>query len=160
MIVVGSGAIGVEFAYFYNSIGTKVTIVEFLPHIVPVEDEDVSKELAKSFKKQGIEVMTNASVEKVDTSGQGVRATVKTATGEVVLEADIVLSAVGIIANIENIGLEQVGIITDKGKVVVDAFGQTNVPGIYSIGDVSPGQALAHVASKEAIVVNSNFNFI
>jgi dihydrolipoamide dehydrogenase len=160
MIVVGSGAIGVEFAYFYNSIGTKVTIVEFLPNIVPVEDEDVSKELAKSFKKQGIEIMTNASVEKVDTSGAGVKATVKTAAGEVVLEADVVLSAVGVVANIENIGLEQAGVITEKGKIVVDAYGQTNIPGIYSIGDVSPGQALAHVASKEAIVCTENIAYM
>ncbi len=152
MIVVGSGAIGVEFAYFYNSIGTKVTVVEFLPNIVPVEDVDVSKELEKSFKKKGITVMTNASVEKVDTSGAGVKATVKTATGDVVLEADVVLSAVGIAANIENIGLETVGVKTDKGKVTVDKYGKTNVEGIYAIGDITPGQALAHVASKEAII--------
>jgi dihydrolipoamide dehydrogenase len=152
MIVVGSGAIGVEFAYFYNSIGTKVTIVEFMPRIVPVEDEDISKELEKSFKKQGITIMTNASVEKVDTSGAGVKATVKTATGEQILEADVVLSAVGVVANIENIGLETVGVKTDKGRVITDGYGQTNVPGIYAIGDVLPTQALAHVASKEAIV--------
>jgi len=152
IIVVGSGAIGVEFAYFYNSIGTQVTIVEFLPRIVPVEDEDVSKELEKSFKKKGITVMTNASVEKVDTSGNGVKATVKTATGEVVLEADIVLSAVGIAANIENIGLEAAGIKTDKGKVLVDKYFRTNVEGVYAIGDITPGQALAHVASKGAII--------
>lgn len=160
LIVVGSGAIGVEFAYFYNSIGTKVTIVEFLPNIVPVEDTDVSKELEKSFKKQGIEIMCNASVESVDTSGSGVIAKVKTATGEITLEADVLLSAVGIISNIENIGLENLGVITDKGKVVVDAYGQTNVPGIYSIGDASPGQALAHVASKEAIVCAENIAFM
>jgi len=152
MIVVGSGAIGVEFAYFYNSIGTKVTIVEFLPRIVPVEDEDVSKELEKSFKKKGITVMTNASVEKVDISGSGVKATVKSATGDMVLEADIVLSAVGIAANIENIGLETLGIKTDKGRVLVDKYNKTNVDGIYAIGDITPGQALAHVASKEAII--------
>jgi dihydrolipoamide dehydrogenase len=159
MIVVGSGAIGVEFAYFYNSIGTHVTLVEFLPNIVPVEDVDVSKELEKSFKKQGIEVMVNSSVEKVDTSGSGVKATVKTATGEVVLEADVLLSAVGIVSNIENIGLETVGVKTDKGKIVVNEFGQTNVPGIYAIGDASPGQALAHVASKEAIVCAEHIAF-
>ena len=152
MIVVGSGAIGVEFAYFYNSIGTKVTIVEFMPRIVPIEDEDISKELEKSFKKQGITIMTNASVEKVDTSGNGVKATVKTAAGEEILEADVVLSAVGIVANIENIGLETVGVKTDKGRIITDGYGQTNVPGIYAIGDVLPTQALAHVASKEAIV--------
>ncbi len=152
MIVVGSGAIGVEFAYFYNSIGTKVTIVEFMPKIVPVEDDDISKELEKSFKKQGIDIMTNASVESVDTSGSGVKAKVKTATGEITLEADILLSAVGVVANIENIGLEAVGVKTEKGRVITDGFGQTNVPGIYAIGDVLPSQALAHVASKEAIV--------
>lgn len=160
LIVVGSGAIGVEFAYFYNSIGTKVTIVEFMPHIVPVEDQDVSKELEKSFKKQGIEVMTNASVESVDKSGSGVKAKVKTAAGEITLEADVLLSAVGIVSNIENIGLETLGVKTEKGKIVVDAFGQTNVPGIYAIGDVSPGQALAHVASKEAIVCAENIAYM
>ncbi|ULQ57986.1 dihydrolipoyl dehydrogenase [Flavihumibacter rivuli] len=152
MIVVGSGAIGVEFAYFYNSMGTKVTIVEFMPRIVPVEDEDVSKELEKQYKKQGIEIMTNASVESVDTSGAGVKAKVKTANGEVTLEADILLSAVGVTANIEGIGLEELGIKTDKGRIMVDKFYQTNVPGVYAIGDCVPGQALAHVASKEGII--------
>jgi dihydrolipoamide dehydrogenase len=156
MIVVGSGAIGVEFAYFYNSIGTKVTIVEFLPKIVPVEDEDISKELEKNFKKKGIEVMTNASVESVDTTGAGVKAKVKTATGEVILEADVVLSAVGVVANIEGIGLEAAGVATDKGKISVDQFYQTNVANIYAIGDCVPGQALAHVASKEAIICVEN----
>lgn len=151
MIICGSGAIGSEFAYFYNSMGTKVTIVEFMPLIVPVEDEDISKELEKQFKKQGIAIMTNSEVTKVDTSGAGVKATVKTAQGEMVLEADILLSAVGVVANIENIGLEQLGIKTDKGKIIVDANQQTNVPGIYAIGDCTPGQALAHVASKEGI---------
>jgi dihydrolipoamide dehydrogenase len=152
MIIVGSGAIGVEFAYFYNSMGTKVTIVEFLPRIVPVEDEDISKELEKNYKKNGIEIMTNSEVTKVDTSGSGVKATVKTQNGEVTLEADVLLSAVGIAANIEGIGLEELGVKTDKGKVVVDQFYKTNVEGFYSIGDCAPGQALAHVASKEAIV--------
>ncbi|MEI8279099.1 MAG: dihydrolipoyl dehydrogenase [Bacteroidota bacterium] len=152
LIVVGSGAIGVEFAYFYHSIGTKVTIVEFLPRIVPVEDEDISKELEKIYKKKGIEVMTNASVEKVDISGNGVKATVKTATGEIVLEADVVLSAVGVVANIENIGLETLGVKTDKGKILVDGYYKTNVDGVYAIGDATPGQALAHVASKEAVI--------
>lgn len=152
MIVVGSGAIGVEFAYIYNSLGTKVTVVEFLPRIVPVEDEDVSKELEKQYKKLGIEVMTNSSVEKVDISGKTVKATVKKQDGStVVLEADVVLSAVGIAANIENIGLETLGVKTEKGKVVVDKYYQTSVPGIYAIGDCAPGQALAHVASKEGI---------
>ena len=152
IIVVGSGAIGVEFAYFYNSMGAKVTVVEFLPRIVPVEDEDISKELEKSFKKKGIEVMTNANVEKVDASGTGVKATVKTANGDVVLEADILLSAVGIAANIENIGLEGLNIKTEKGKVIVDKYYKTNVDGIYAIGDITPGQALAHVASKGAVI--------
>lgn len=160
MIVVGSGAIGVEFAYFYNSLGTKVTIVEFMPRIVPVEDEDVSKELEKSFKKQGMTIMTNASVERVDTSGAGVKATVKTATGEVTLEADIVLSAVGVVANIENIGLEAAGVKTDKGRIVVDGYCQTNIPGIYAIGDILPTQALAHVASKEGIVCAENIAYM
>jgi dihydrolipoamide dehydrogenase len=152
MIIVGSGAIGCEFGYFYNSMGTKVTIVEFLPKIVPVEDDDISKELEKAFKKQGIAVMTNASVESVDTAGEGVKAKVKQQDGSyVTLEADIVLSAVGVVANIENIGLEELGIKTEKGKIVVDKYGQTSVAGIYAIGDATPGQALAHVASKEAI---------
>ncbi|UAY51057.1 dihydrolipoyl dehydrogenase [Ferruginibacter albus] len=151
MIVVGSGAIGVEFAYFYNSIGTKVTIVEFLPRIVPVEDEDISKELEKQFKKQGIDIMTNSEVLSVDTSGTGVKAKVKTQTGEITLEADIVLSAVGVVANVENIGLETLGVKVEKGKIIVDANQQTSVPGLYAIGDCTPGQALAHVATKEGI---------
>ncbi len=151
MIVVGSGAIGVEFAYFYNSMGTKVTIVEFLPRIVPVEDEEISKELEKQYRKQGITIMTNATVESVESTGTGVKAKVKTEAGEQILEADIVLSAVGIAPNIENIGLEALGITTDKGKIVVNKYGQTNVPGVYAIGDCSPGQALAHVAGKEGI---------
>ncbi len=152
MIVVGSGAIGVEFAYFYNSLGTKVTIVEFMPRIVPVEDEDISKELEKIYKKKGINIMTNASVEKVEAGKGGVKAFVKTDKGEEVLEADVVLSAVGVVANIENIGLESLNIKTEKGKIVVDEYYKTNVDGIYAIGDCVPGQALAHVASKEAIV--------
>jgi dihydrolipoamide dehydrogenase len=159
IIVVGSGAIGVEFAYFYNSMGSKVTIVEFLPRIVPVEDEDISKELEKSYKKNGIEILTSAEVTSVDTSGPGVKAKVKTATGELILEADILLSAVGIAANIEGIGLEETGVKTDKGRVVVDKYYQTNVPGIYSIGDCAPGQALAHVASKEAIICTENIGY-
>jgi dihydrolipoamide dehydrogenase len=152
MIVVGSGAIGVEFAYFYNSMGTEVTIVEFLPNVVPVEDEDVSKQLERSFKKSGIKIMTSAEVTKVDTSGSGVKATVKTSKGEEVLEADIILSAVGIKTNIENIGLEDVGIAVDRDKILVSKFYETNIPGYYAIGDVTPGQALAHVASAEGIL--------
>lgn len=151
MVVVGSGAIGVEFAYFYATMGTKVTIVEFMPNIVPVEDEDVSKQLEKSFKKVGIEVMTEASVESVDTKGEGCKVLVKTKTGNVTLDADVVLSAVGIEANIQNIGLEETGIKTDKGKIVTDTFYATNVPGYYAIGDCTAGQALAHVASAEGI---------
>src|SRR5574343_136465 len=147
MIVVGSGAIGVEVAHCYNAMGTEVTIVEFMPNVVPVEDEDISKQFERSLKKSGINIMTNASVEKVDTSGAGVKATVKTAKGEETLEADILLSAVGIKSNIENIGLEDVGIATDRDKILVNAYYQTNVPGYYAIGDVVPGQALAHVAS-------------
>jgi dihydrolipoamide dehydrogenase len=159
IIVVGSGAIGVEFAYFYYSLGTKVTIVEFLPRIVPVEDEEISKELEKIYKKYGIEILTNSEVTGVDTSGNGVKAKVKTPTGEVTLEADIVLSAVGIAANIENIGLETLGVKTDKGKINVDKFYQTNVPGIYAIGDCVPGQALAHVSSKEGIICVENIAY-
>ncbi|PKQ44111.1 dihydrolipoyl dehydrogenase [Confluentibacter flavum] len=156
MIVVGSGAIGVEFAYFYNSMGTEVTVVEFLPNIVPVEDEDISKQLERSFKKSGINIMTSAEVTKVDTSGNGVKATVKTSKGEEILEADIILSAVGIKTNIENIGLEDVGIVVDKDKILVDKFYKTNIPGYYAIGDVTPGQALAHVASAEGILCVEN----
>lgn len=152
IVVVGSGAIGVEFAYFYNSIGTEVTIVEYMPNIVPVEDEEVSKQLERSFKKQGMKIMTNSSVEKVDTAGKGCKVTVKTAKGDEVIECDIVLSAVGVETNIEGIGLEDVGIATDKGKVLVDGFYQTNIPGYFAIGDIVPGPALAHVASHEGII--------
>lgn len=159
MIVVGSGAIGVEFGYFYNSLGTKVTVVEFLPRIVPVEDEDISKELEKNLKKQGIDIMTNSEVTKVDTSGNGVKATIKTASGETTLEADVLLSAVGIQANLEGIGLEELGIKTDKGRILVDKYYQTNVPGVYAIGDCAPGQALAHVASKEGIICAENIAY-
>lgn len=152
LIVVGSGAIGVEFAYFYNSMGTEVTIVEYMPRIVPVEDEEVSKQLERSFKKSGIKIMTSSEVTQVDTSGDGVKATVKTQKGEQILEADIVLSAVGIKSNIENIGLEETGIATDRDKILVNDYYETNIPGYYAIGDVTPGQALAHVASAEGIL--------
>lgn len=151
MLVVGSGAIGCEFAYFYNSLGTKITIVEFLPRIVPVEDEEISKELEKQFKKQGIEVLTNSEVLSVDINGDGINAKVKTATGEINIQADIVLSAVGVVANIEGIGLEELGIKMEKGRITVDAHQQTNIAGIYAIGDCTPNQALAHKASKEGI---------
>ena len=152
MIIVGSGAIGVEFAYFYNSMGTKVTIVEFMPRIVPVEDEDVSKELAKQYKKMGIDILTNSSVEKVDTKGKGCKVSIKTPTGNQEISCDIVLSAAGVISNLENIGLEEVGIIVDKGKIPVNAWYETNIPGYYAIGDVTPGPALAHVATAEGII--------
>jgi len=151
MIVVGSGAIGVEFAHFYNAMGTDVTVVEFLPNIVPLEDEDISKQMERSMKKAGVKIMTNSSVEKIDTSGKGVKATVKTSKGEEIIEADILLSAVGIKTNIENIGLEEVGIATDRDKILVNDFYQTNIPGYYAIGDIVPGPALAHVASAEGI---------
>ena len=152
LVVVGSGAIGVEFAYFYNAIGTEVTIVEYLPNIVPVEDEDVSKQLEKSFKKAGINILTNASVESVDTSGAGCVVSIKTAKGEEKIECDVVLSAAGVVTNIENIGLEELGIVVDKGRILVNDYYQTNLPGYYAIGDVVPGPALAHVASAEGII--------
>ncbi|MDP4748490.1 MAG: dihydrolipoyl dehydrogenase [Algoriphagus sp.] len=152
MVVVGSGAIGVEFAYFYNAIGTKVTVVEFMDRIVPVEDEEVSKALEKSYKKSGITIMTSSEVTKVDTKGAGCKVTVKTAKGEEVLECDVVLSAAGVVSNLENIGLEEVGILVDKGKIQVNEYYQTNMPGYYAIGDVVPGPALAHVASAEGII--------
>jgi dihydrolipoamide dehydrogenase len=152
MVIVGSGAIGVEFAYFYATMGTKVTVVEFLDNIVPVEDEDISKQLLRSFKKVGIEVMTSSSVESVDTSGAGCKVQVKTASGMQTIECNIVLSAAGVVANIENIGLEETGIKTEKGKVVVDEFYNTSVKGYYAIGDIVGGQALAHVASAEGII--------
>lgn len=152
MVVVGSGAIGVEFAYFYSTLGVEVTIVEFMPNIVPVEDEDVSKQLERTFKKNGMKIMTNASVESVDTSGKGCEVKIKTAKGEEKISCDIVLSAAGIETNIHGIGLEAVGIVTDKGKVLVDDFYQTNIPGFFAIGDIVPGPALAHVASAEGII--------
>ena len=151
MVIVGSGAIGVEFAYFYNAMGTDVTVVEFMPNIVPVEDVDVSKQLQRSFKKSGIKVMTNSSVEKIDTNGTGCKVLIKTKKGEETIECDVVLSAVGIVANIENIGLEEVGIKTEKGKILVDDYYNTNVNGYHAIGDVLPNQSLAHVASAEGI---------
>ena len=152
MIVVGSGAIGSEFAYFYNSIGTKVTLVEYLDNVVPLEDEEVSKQLGRSFKKAGLKVMTSSEVTKVDTSGKKVKVTVKTKKGEENIEADIVLSAVGIAPNIEDIGLEEAGVEIEKGRVKVDEFYRTSVEGVYAIGDIVPGQALAHTASAEGII--------
>ncbi|TPG72055.1 dihydrolipoyl dehydrogenase [Hymenobacter nivis] len=152
MVVVGSGAIGVEFAYFYRTMGAEVTIVEFMPRIVPVEDEEISRQMEKSYRKIGINILTNAEVTKVDTSGTGCVVTIKTAKGEEQINCDVVLSAVGIQTNIENIGLEELGIKTDRGRVLVDDFYQTNVPGVYAIGDIVPGPALAHVASAEGII--------
>jgi len=152
LVVVGSGAIGIEFAYFYNSMGTEVTVVEYLPNIVPLEDEEVSKQLERTFKKSGIKIMTNSEVTSVDTSGAGCKVTVKTKKGEEVLEADVVLSAVGIAPNVEGIGLEDVGIATDRGRVMVNDYYQTTVPGYYAIGDIVKGPALAHVASAEGIL--------
>lgn len=152
LVVVGSGAIGVEFAYFYNAMGTEVTIVEYMPQIVPVEDEEIGKQLERTFKKNGIKIKTGSEVTHVDTSGSGCVVTVKTKKGEEKIECDVVLSAAGVQANIENIGLEQVGIKTDKGKIVVDGYYKTNVDGYYAIGDCVPGQALAHVASAEGII--------
>ncbi len=152
MVVVGSGAIGSEFAYFYASLGSKVTVVEMLPAIVPVEDEEVSKQLERSFKKMGITVLTDASVESVDTKSAGCKVSIKTKKGVEVLECDIVLSAIGIQANLEGVGLEEVGIVTDKGKIMTNSFYQTNMPGYFAIGDCVAGQALAHVASAEGII--------
>jgi dihydrolipoamide dehydrogenase len=152
IVVVGSGAIGIEFAYFYNAMGTEVTIIEFQDRIVPVEDEEISKQLERSFKKSGINILTNAEVTKVNTKGKGVTVTIKTAKGEEEIKTDIVLSAVGIKTNIENLGLEDVGIVIDRDKVLVNDFYQTNLPGYYAIGDITSGQALAHVASAEGIL--------
>lgn len=152
MVIVGSGAIGVEFAYVYHAMGTKVTIMEYLPNIVPNEDVDVSQALERTFKKSGIDIQTGTEVTKVDTSGKGCVVTHKNAKGEQTLECDVVLSAVGVATNIENIGLESVGIKTEQGRVVVDDMYRTSVPGYYAIGDIVKGQALAHVASAEGII--------
>src|SRR5690606_31062406 len=151
LVVVGSGAIGVEFAYFYSAIGTKVTVVEYLDRIVPVEDEEISKQLERSLKKAGITILTSSEVQSVDTSGKLCKVQVKTAKGTETIEAETVLSAVGITPNIENLGLEEVGVKTEKGRVVVDDFYKTNIAGVYAIGDIVKGQALAHVASAEGI---------
>ena len=152
LIIVGSGAIGIEFAYFYNAMGTDVTIVEFMDRIVPVEDEDVSKQLEKSFKKSGIKIITNSEVTSSESVGEQVKAIIKTSKGEETLTADVILSAVGIKSNIENLGIEEVGIAIDRDKIMVNDFYQTNIPGYYAIGDVTSGQSLAHVASAEGIL--------
>ncbi len=152
MLVVGSGAIGMEFAYVYAAMGTQVTVVEFMPNLVPVEDEDISKEIAKQYKKLGVDTYVNSSVEKVDISGSGCKVLVKTPSGEKTFEVEVVLSAAGIVSNIENIGLEETGIKTDKGKITVNEWYETSVPGFYAIGDCTPGPALAHVATAEGII--------
>lgn len=152
MVVVGSGAIGVEFAYFYSTLGTEVTIVEFMDRIVPVEDEEVSKQLERTFKKSGMKIMTSSEVTKVDTKGAGCKVTIKTKKGEEQIDCDVVLSAVGVTTNLENLGLEDVGVKTDKGKVLVDDYYKTNIDGVYAIGDIVKGQSLAHVASAEGII--------
>ncbi len=154
MVVVGAGAIGVEFAYFYNAIGTEVTIVEYAHGLVPREDKDISKALGRIYKKAGIKVMAESAVASVDTSGKGCKVTVKANKDgkESVIECDVVLSAIGVSPNTENIGLETLGINTNRGLIEVDDFYRTNVPGIYAIGDVVAGPALAHVASAEGIL--------
>lgn len=152
MVIIGSGAIGMEFAYFYNALGTKVTIVEFLPRILPIEDEEVSKTMEKLYKKNGVEILVDSAVENVDTSGKGCKVNIKGKSGNSVIECDVVLSAAGVVTNLENLGLEAVGVKTDKGKVIVDDFYRTNIPGVYAIGDIVHGPALAHVASAEGII--------
>lgn len=152
IIIVGSGAIGIEFAYFYNSMGTEVKIIEYLDRVLPVEDKDISNQLSKNFKKSGIEILTSSEVISSDTKGKGVKLQVKSNGQISEHEADIVLSAVGLKSNIEDIGLEEVGIAVDKDKIIVDEYYQTNIPGYYAIGDVTSGQALAHVASAEGIL--------
>jgi len=152
MVVVGSGAIGSEFAYFYQSIGTKVTLVEYMPTIVPLEDEDASKNLARAFKKMKMKVMTKSAVSKVDTSGEKCKVYIDTKKGQEVVEADVVLSAVGVETNLENLGLEELGVKIERAKVLVDDYYKTNVDGVYAIGDIVHGPALAHVASREGII--------
>ncbi|HOY31593.1 MAG TPA: dihydrolipoyl dehydrogenase [Bacteroidales bacterium] len=152
LVVIGSGAIGSEFAHFYNTLGTKVTLVEMLPNVVPVEDEDVSKQLERSFKKSGMKVYTASVVESVDTSGEICKVSIKTPKNVEVVEAEVVLSAVGVSTNLENLGLEETGILTERGKVLVDEYYRTNQEGYYAIGDIVKGPALAHVASREGIV--------
>lgn len=152
MVIVGGGAIGCEFAYFYNTMGTKVTLIEYMPHLLPLEDEDVSKQIVKSFKKVGIQVYTAAAVTKVDVSGERPITSIHTESGDLQVESDLVMSAVGVQPNLENIGLEENGILTEGGKIVVDAFYKTSCNNVYAIGDVIKGPALAHVASAEAII--------
>ena len=152
LTIVGSGAIGIEFAYFFNSMGTEVTIIEYQDNIVPVEDEDVSKELEKNFKRNGVKILTSSEVISINTSGKNIIANLKTKKGNEKVESDILLSAVGIKTNIEDLGLKDVGIVTDNDKILVDDYYRTNLPGYYAIGDVTNGQSLAHVASAEGII--------
>ncbi len=156
MVVVGSGAIGSEFAFFYKSIGVDVTLVEYMPNIIPLEDEEASKNLARAFKKMKMKVMTSSAVESVDTTGEKCLVNISTKRGPVQVEADIVLSAVGIETNLEGLGLEEIGIKYEKGKIAVDEYYRTNVEGVYAIGDIVHGPALAHVASREGIVCVEN----
>jgi Pyruvate/2-oxoglutarate dehydrogenase complex, dihydrolipoamide dehydrogenase (E3) component, and related enzymes len=151
MAVIGSGAIGSEFAYFYRSMGVDVTIIEFMDQIVPLEDEEVAAQLSRSFRKMGIKVMVSSGVKSIDTSGEGCKLSIETKKGMVELQVDKVLSAVGIVPNTQNVGLEEVGVKVDRNRVVVDEFYRTNVEGIYAIGDIIATPALAHVASAEAI---------
>ena len=152
MVVVGSGAIGCEFASFYQTLGTNVTLVEFLPAILPNEDIEVSKQIERSFKKMKMKILTDSLVEFVDTLGEKCKVAIKTPTEVKIIECDIVLSAIGVTPNIEDVGLEKVGVKTEKGKIIVDDFYRTNVKGIHAIGDIVHGPALAHVASAEGIV--------
>lgn len=152
MIVIGAGAIGIEFAYFYNAFGTKVTVIEMQPHILPVEDEDASKEVARAFKKKKVEILTETRVISVKAAGKGVEVVIETKKGEQkTLTADLALNAVGVTGNVENLGLEGVGVVVERGHIKVDSFMQTNVPGIYAIGDVIGAPWLAHVASAEGV---------
>ncbi len=150
--IVGSGAIGIEFAYFYNSMGTDVTLIEFQDRIAPLEDEDISSQLEKSFKKMGINIMSNSEVIGIDNLGKNPILNIKNGEKEVQLESEMVLSAIGVKSNIENLGLEEVGIAIDNDKILVNDFYETNIPGYYAIGDITKGQALAHVASAEGIL--------
>lgn len=157
LLVVGSGAIGSELAYFYNAVGTKVTLVEFMPNILPLEDEEVSKQVGRSFKKAGIEVLVKSTVESIDTSGELLKINIRNKKDQIeTYEAEMVLSAVGIAPNVENIGLEENGVEMEKGRIKVDDYYKTNLEGVYAIGDIVHGPALAHVASAEAICCVEN----
>tara|TARA_B100001173_G_scaffold143212_1_gene124363 strand:+ start:1287 stop:2678 length:1392 start_codon:yes stop_codon:yes gene_type:complete len=151
--IVGSGAIGIEFAFFYNSMGSNVTIIEYLDRIVPNEDKEISKALEKSLKKKGIKILTSSELKDAKITNSGVDVLIENLNGETTkINSEIVLSAVGIKTNIENIGLEELGIKVEKDKIIVNEFYQTNINGYYAIGDVVKGQSLAHVASAEGIL--------